>query len=275
MASQIGLIESFRDTQIQVKQNAQLAAATEKMCAKARLYLDRFQAYDCKEKSDGSQILVMADTTFHCAQSLITSDKKVAVLNFSNAYTPGGGVKQGAMAQEECLCRSSNLYESLVIPYFIRHYYKWNQKNTGDMGSDLIIYTPDVTVFKTDDTYPENMSQWFNVDVISCAAPYYDAHKKNTVSMEKLEEVFVSRITNIFEVAMANDVDVLVLGAFGCGAFNNPPQLVASVFHKLLVKNRYAKYFEKIVFAIKKTGDVCQNLEAFMKTFEQKEEKTL
>jgi len=62
-------------------------------------------------------------------------------------------------------------------------------------------------------------------------------------------------------------VDNLILGAFGCGAFNNPPKLVAEIFRKLLIDERYAMYFEKVVFAIKKTGDVCPNYDAFREVF--------
>lgn len=75
------------------------------------------------------------------------------------------------------------------------------------------------------------------------------------------------RIRNIFEVAIANGVDNLVLGAFGCGAFNNPPEMAAGVFKRLLIDNRYASYFEKVAFAIKKTRDVCPNYEAFKSVF--------
>ena len=147
MANQIGLIEVFRDTQIQINENPKLSEETRKVQAGTMLYLDQFQAIDAKIKCETSEISVVADTTFHCAQGLVSLGKKTAVLNFANAYQPGGGVKNGEPAQEEALCRCSNLYEALTIPYIIRHYYKWNQKNTGDMGSDRIIYTSDVTVF--------------------------------------------------------------------------------------------------------------------------------
>lgn len=268
MVSQIALIEVFHDTQLRIRENPVLREETRKVQAGSCLYLDQFVAMDAGSKCLETKISVVTDTTFHCAHGLVEEGKKTAVLNFANAYNPGGGVKNGAPAQEEALCRCSNLYEALTTPYMIRHYYKWNQKNTGDMGSDRIIYTSGVTVFKSDDDIPEMLTDWFKVDVISCAAPYYDNQKKKPVSKEKLEEVFINRIRNILEVAIANDVDNLVLGAFGCGAFNNPPKLVAEIFRKLLIDERYAVYFEKVVFAIKKTGDVCPNYDAFQAVFE-------
>lgn len=49
-------------------------------------------------------------------------------------------------------------------------------------------------------------------------------------------------------MAAANNVDILVLGAFGCGAFNNPPELVADVFRQLLIDMSYGKYFKKVIY---------------------------
>ena len=100
MANQIALIEVFRDTQIQMKENKQLIEATKKMQAGTRLYLDQFEAVIAEVKSadPGQVVSVAADTTFHCAQGLVAEGKKTAVLNFANAYNPGGGVKEGAPA---------------------------------------------------------------------------------------------------------------------------------------------------------------------------------
>ena len=62
--------------------------------------------------------------------------------------------------------------------------------------------------------------------------------------------LLTGRIRNILEVAAAQDADILVLGAFGCGAFNNPPALVADVFRGFLVSREYGRYFRKVLFAI-------------------------
>lgn len=262
------LIEVFQDTRQQVRENPELAELTRRMVEGTRLYGEQHRANRTGRKSPQPQIAVFADTTFHCARRLAERGKRIAVLNFANAYSPGGGVEQGAMAQEECLCRSSNLYESLIRPDILRDYYAWNGKNTGEMGTDRVIYSPGVTVFKTDHGYPENLDEWFAVDVISCAAPYYDTHKKKPVAQTVLAEVLYNRIRNILEAALDQNADILVLGAFGCGVFHNPPKLVAETFRRLLVEEEYGLYFEKIAFAIKTTGASRRNLEAFRSCFQ-------
>ena len=268
------LINVFNDTQLKCREHPDLRSATVRMQARTLLYLKDYAAVDPQVKSSEPNIEICEDTSFHCAQRLMkensldpSGEKKyrTAVLNFANAYHPGGGVKYGDMAQEECLCRSSNLYSALTQPYLLRNYYKWNSKNTGDMGTDAVIWSPDVTVFKTDDPVPVEMGreEWFQVDVLTCAAPYFDKNRKHPVTPEKLRDVFNHRIRNILEVAMANDTDLLVLGAFGCGAFNNPPELVADVFRELLLEKGYFRFFRKIVFAIKKNDSANTNLETF------------
>ena len=277
MISRTALMEVFRDTQQKYRDDPDLRSATVKMQAETLLYLKDFEAVDPREKSLEPDIEILEDTTFHCAKRLMdetdadSGSRKVrtAVLNFANAYHPGGGVTNGAMAQEECLCRSSNLYSALTLPYILINYYKWNGRNTGDMGTDAVIWSPGVTVFKTDDPVPAEMERdrWFQVDVLTCAAPYYDKDKKHPVTPEKLREVFYHRIRNILEVAAAKDTDILVLGAFGCGAFNNPPALVADVCRELLLEKEYFRFFRKTAFAIKKNNIANTNLEAFREAF--------
>ena len=60
--------------------------------------------------------------------------------------------------------------------------------------------------------------------------------------------LMLNKIESIFKIAIIHKHDSLVLGALGCGAFNNPPEEVAKIF-KLMI-DKYGKYFKKIGFAI-------------------------
>ena len=258
------LIEAFEDTQRQIKENPLLSEATRSMQKGTELFPCGFRAAGAAEKSTRPDIAVVEDTSFHCASVFVNGQDKVAVLNFANACYPGGGVVNGAMAQEECLCRSSNLYAALTLPFLLENYYVWNKRNTGDMGTDALIYSPGVTVFKSDDAIPQDLQDWFQVDVITCAAPY---NGRRTTSEDDLRRVFSERIRNILEAASEKNVDILVLGAFGCGAFRNPPRLVAEAFREKLVTEHYGLHFKKTVFAIKRNMYNRENYMTFRETF--------
>ena len=76
-----------------------------------------------------------------------------------------------------------------------------------------------------------------------------------------------SRIRRIFAVAAYERNDVLVLGAFGCGAFRNPPEVVAKVFHKVM--DDYREYFETIEYAVFHTDKETENYKSFEYEFRQ------
>ena len=59
----------------------------------------------------------------------------------------------------------------------------------------------------------------------------------------------------------ANNAEGLILGAFGCGAFCNPPELVADVFAEMTEK--YRECFDTIEYAVFHTERETANYEAF------------
>lgn len=258
------LIGIFNDTQNRIRADEALHGRSLRSQAASRLYLDGYVSPIRYVKGTG-RVSVCENTTFRCAAEYAQSGLKIAVLNFASPYEPGGGVLRGAMAQEECLCRCSSLYNSLAQPYFQKHYYQYHAHQRSDLFSDRIIYSPLITVIKGDDAHAPLLPKPFVTDVITCAAPYI--RRQGQFSERELYAVYVSRIRNILETAMGNGVDALILGAFGCGAFHNPPQLMADAFYQLLIREGYAQRFQKVVFAIKRTGAVCGNLYAFERAF--------
>ena len=60
------------------------------------------------------------------------------------------------------------------------------------------------------------------------------------------ETIITRRIKRILDVAAMERTEVLILGAWGCGAFKNPTEIVARVFFTLLKSYN----FEIVEFAI-------------------------
>lgn len=264
------LILSFKDT-LNIAYSDKLLAATEKVVNASRVYKEGFISSAENPCFEDTKIEVVSGTTFATAKGFCKFGR-VAVLNFANPENPGGGVQNGAMAQEECLCRSSNLYPCLCDKSVFADFYLYHRNLRSFFYSDRLIYTKGVTVFKDDCEVPQLMpeNEWFQVDVITCSAPYI-ARRKYT-NKAALKELLKSRIKNIFEAALDNGAKVLILGAFGCGAFKNPPEIVAKAFHEVIEENAYQAKFKKIVFAIKSTVDndpymACPNTTAFEREF--------
>ena len=260
------LISCFQNT-VQLSLQGELQKNTIASINSNKVYKEGF-ASTRHSKQENASVRVYSGTTFDIAKRYCKYGK-VAVLNFANPEVPGGGVQNGAMAQEECLCRSSNLYACISNANVFEDYYGYHRAFKNHFYSDRLIYTKDVIVFKNDDIVPKLMPEedWFQVDVITCAAPYI-AQRKYTNSTALLS-LFKRRIKNIFEAARAHDVDNIVLGAFGCGAFKNPPLIVAEAFKKVICEENYLAEFKHIVFAIKPTGTSCANLSTFARHFDE------
>ena len=97
--------------------------------------------------------------------------------------------------------------------------------------TDDLIYIPDVIVFKSDESIPQLLekSERYKVDVIVAAAPEFPDPDE-----EKYETIMRQRINRILDIAYNENPDVLILWAFGCWAFCNPPKLVAQYFKEEL-----------------------------------------
>lgn len=208
-----------------------------------------------------ANIIVSKKRTFEAASAYAGKGDRLCVLNFASATNPGGGVVNGSSAQEEALCRVSTLYFTLDTDENRERFYKPHRMSHDPIHNDDILYTSDIVVFKTDSSTPERMpeSAWFNCDVITCAAPNLrenpasrynngEGRERLLLSDAELTRVHRKRDRRIFDAAVQNKADVLVLGAFGCGAFRNSPTVVADVM--LTLAKEYEHAFKTIEFAV-------------------------
>ena len=178
----------------------------------------------------------------------IPKDEKVAILNFASHRNPGGGYLGGSLAQEEALCSESFLYNVLSSDKCVKEFYEPHETEQNDgVYTDDCIYTPNVTFFKE--------GREANADVITIAAPnwYKYTKEKDDFLAEKLTNAQQTRVRTILEVAIDNNVDNLVLGAFGCGVFRNKPKSMAQVF-KYYLSNEFNKDFNIVMFAIPRSN---------------------
>ena len=222
-----------------------------------------------------AEIIISKKRTFEAAQDYAKLGEKVAVLNFASSTNPGGGVVNGAGAQEECLCRISTLYFTLDTDENWKRFYNPHRKARTPLHNDDILYTKNITVFKSDTTSPKLLpeNEWYDVDVITCATPNLrenpsnrynsgDGNQRLILNNEELYSLHEKRDACIFDAAVSQNVDVLILGAFGCGAFMNDPKVVAKVMINLAKK--YAHSFKTIEFAVYCPPYDDSNYRAFM-----------
>jgi uncharacterized protein (TIGR02452 family) len=151
---------------------------------------------------------------------------KTAVLNMASYKRPGGGVINGARAQEECLFRCSNLGHVISTDFY-------------PLQDDELLWTKDAVFFK-DVNY--GYMKDVKVDVVTIAAINLNAQK-----VDNYEELTKNKIRLMLSIATKNNIDNIILGAWGCGVFGNEPSKMAKMFMDV-INEGYS--FDNIIFAI-------------------------
>ena len=254
-------VEVFEDTKKLCETNGKIKEVLARSVKNQKLILEEeeLSAVDKARFEDEAKIVVSTKRTFEAASGYV--GQKVAVHNCASSTNPGGGVTRGASAQEECLCRCSGLYFCLSVPEMMKGFYYPHRNAKNPINNADIIYTPDVAVFKTDTNHPKLMDEkdWYDVDVITCVAPNLRERPSNRfnqnngdhavkVSDKELFEIHKKRLTRILDVAALNNAEVVILGAFGCGAFQNKPEVVSRAAKEVITE--YLHVFKTIEFAV-------------------------
>ena len=203
----------------------------------------------------------------------------VCVLNMANQFNVGGDYLNMVGGQEESLIKRTDLLESLLQLEGIQvgnveHPHKYEladrlgfstpQQRLG-FGEFTCLYSPDITVNNWDEANGEPRRQ-LKVNVISSAA--YNLAERDLPESELYTLGTIFKILNQLRTAKAHGQRHLVLGAFGCGAFHNPPHFIAEIYHSAISEYEFQGCFDSITFSIKTARDeIKETHQAFTQTF--------
>lgn len=201
-----------------------------------------------------SSVDVVKKDCIDVTQELVSQGLNPVMLNMASRRCPGGGALNGARAQEETLFRRSNLCVSLYqfdeyhanllgIPLGKGHY---------PMGySTAGIYSGRVMFFRkgVNEDYAL-MDNPFECAVVSAAAISHPDLTPNGRLVDWAAKAMADKIRNVLRISLLHGHDSLVLGAWGCGAFRNPPIHIAELFKIVINEEEFSGKFRQIRFAI-------------------------
>ncbi len=207
---------------------------------------------------------VKNETTLTGTERTSKLDGIIGVLNFASAKNPGGGILKGAHAQEESLARSSGLYRSLLKG---REYYERHRLQKSCLYSDRMIYSPGCPVFRQDKG--NLLDKPYLVDFLTSPAPNAGVVKRQEPThLNSIEEVLQERGSKVLGLFAHHGCDCLVLGAWGCGVFQNDPAMVAEMFYNFLSpEGVFFGRFKKVLFSVLDKSKDEKNYLEFKKRF--------
>ena len=238
---------------------------------KLRIVSNDYISIDKKNiKNNKAQIVFFKGTTNEAIIHFYKkkNNNKICILNFANSHHVGGGYLGGYMAQEEELCRTIiDLFPSLALlaSRKSRNYYdfKWNRD---------VLYSSNLSLYRYDGIQSNNNYDFIDkninpkpikISVITAAAPNLriDRNRKEpTPETVELVNNFRSKPNDLYEVLfdiikgiylvpiqIEKNINILILGAFGCGAFSPHYNLqkqmnidytkdIASIFLRIIEK---------------------------------------
>lgn len=178
------------------------------------------------------------------ANEYIPDHGRISALNFASYKEPGGRFLEGSSAQEESLCHASTLYPVLSSDAFKKYYDDNRMDLNYALYRDHAIYSPDI--FFTVNDKNGKLHTGFS-DIITCAAPNWRVCRK--YHQEKAfdnQQALDLRTAFISDICADNDINTVILGAWGCGVFGQSVNDVARYF----IKNITAPSLKCIIFAV-------------------------
>eukprot|EP00746_Dinoflagellata_sp_MGD_P160702 gnl/MRDRNA2_/MRDRNA2_87577_c0_seq1.p1 gnl/MRDRNA2_/MRDRNA2_87577_c0~~gnl/MRDRNA2_/MRDRNA2_87577_c0_seq1.p1 ORF type:complete len:407 (-),score=67.68 gnl/MRDRNA2_/MRDRNA2_87577_c0_seq1:124-1275(-) len=228
--------------------------------------------------SHGSEKPVMVTInrgTVEAVAALCKCNMRPAILNFAHSYNCGGGFEHTGGSQEEDIFRKTSVFLSL-----------WPHRRSDD-GPGVL--RRGMWIGSFDEALPRKKAFYPHTECGGVYSPHVRIvrDRGNLYSAKDIEhapifgvvtvaaqdcgrdppfrmDLLSQKARTVLHIAADNGHDALVLGAFGCGYFSNPPDCVSAVFQNLL-SEEFASAFRIVVFAIPDRAG--NNLTAFTGLF--------
>ena len=191
-------------------------------------------------------VLRVVNKDWSIATSELTREfrKIFTVLNMANANKFGGGYTSGAAAQEENMFRTTNV---LTYDADVDSSGRYSQTMTNLINGQnyevlLDIDNPRIIIRNSEPNY-----ELLSKDEYT---PFYELRaaaintKHETFSIDECRK----RITAQINTLKKNKIQYVILSAFGCGAFANPPDIVSRIYKEVIDENK--QFFKVIIFTI-------------------------
>lgn len=222
-------------------------------------YSEEFSVKNVPSLQNETIIKIVEEDCINHALRLVSEGHNPAVLNMASNSKPGGGVLSGSAAQEESIFRRTNLFQSLYqfVPFAGQFGIKKKPESYPMNNEFGGIYTPNAMVFRDTEMKgyklldtPQHVS-FITVAAIKNPTLVTSGLLSKDRKIHPIQVPIVkNKIRTILRIGLRNRHDSLVLGAWGCGAYANPPQHIAALFHEVLLENEFRNKYRKIVFAI-------------------------
>ena len=233
---------------------------------KAKVYKKEFKVITKKQYETTTDCI-----NEDCAKvgyNLIKEGYNPVILNLASNVKPCGGYDKGTSAQEESLCYMSTLSQSLYQfgNIKLKCVKECGVKNIpGVYPLDINyggVYSPNVLFFRNniDKKYSMRENPFF-CSIVTVASLSNKIRNEYTVDENKYcnedgtlnsegLEIEQNKIRTIYRIALDNNHDSIVLGAFGCGVYNLLPKEISKLFYDILQEEEFKNKFKKVVFAI-------------------------
>jgi uncharacterized protein (TIGR02452 family) len=221
----------------------------------AELYDAPFVLSQPEQRHDTRFAVIGADC-LETAELMLKTGLNPCVLNMASHRNPGGGVYGGAGAQEENLFRRTNLFYSLFrfADFAERYGLPRNAKSYPLDRNCGGAYSARVTVFRGSEANGYFLlREPFVLPIVSVPAlsrPELEVSNGRYRIAGNVVETTKEKIRVILRIAGKHKHDSLVLGAFGCGAFANPPEHIALLFSEVFSEPEFQGRFKNVVFSI-------------------------